>query len=31
MATEAINPPLVQLPPGALAANFGTFITEITP
>lgn len=31
MASEAINPPLVQLPPGALAANFGTFITEITP
>jgi len=31
MATEAINPPLVQLPPGALAANFGTFVTEITP
>jgi len=31
MATEAINPPLVQLPPGALAANFGTFITEVTP
>ena len=31
MATEAINPPLVQLPAGALASNFGTFITEITP
>ena len=31
MASEAINPPLVQLPPGVLAANFGTFITEITP
>jgi len=31
IATEAINPPLVQLPPGVLAANFGTFVTEITP
>lgn len=31
MATEAINPPLVQLPPGVLAANFGTFIAEVTP
>jgi len=34
MATESINPPLppeTQLPPGALAANFGTFITEVKP
>ena len=34
MATEAINPPLppeTQLPPGALLANFGTFITEVQP
>jgi len=34
MATESINPPLpaeTQLPPGALLANFGTFITEIKP
>jgi hypothetical protein len=33
-ATESINPPLAaetQLPPGALLANFGTFITEIVP
>lgn len=34
MATESINPPLppeTHLPPGALAANFGTFITEVKP
>jgi len=34
LATESINPPLppeTQLPPGALAANFGTFITEVKP
>ncbi len=34
MATESINPPLppeTQLPPGALAANFGTFIAEVKP
>ena len=31
MATQAINPPLAQFPPGVLAANFGTFITEVTP
>jgi len=31
MATESINPPLVHLPPGALAANFGTFIAEVKP
>ena len=34
MATEAINPPLppeTQLPPGALLANFGTFVTEVQP
>jgi hypothetical protein len=31
MATEAINPPLVSLPPGVLAANWGTFISEVTP
>ena len=31
MATEAINPPLVSLPPGVLAANWGTFIAAVTP
>ena len=31
MATEAINPPLTSLPPGVLAANFGTFIAAVTP
>jgi hypothetical protein len=31
MATQAINPPLAQFPPGVLAANFGTFIAEVTP
>jgi hypothetical protein len=31
MATEAINPPLIALPPGVLAANWGTFIAAITP
>jgi hypothetical protein len=34
MATESINPPLppeTLLPPGALLANFGTFIAELTP
>ena len=34
LAIESINPPLrpeTQLPPGALAANFGTFITEVKP
>jgi hypothetical protein len=34
MATESINPPLppeTQLSPGVLAANFGTFITEVKP
>jgi catechol 2,3-dioxygenase-like lactoylglutathione lyase family enzyme len=34
LATESINPPLppeTQLPPGVLAANFGTFITEVKP
>jgi len=31
MATEAINPPLIALPPGVLAANWGTFIAAVTP
>jgi hypothetical protein len=31
MATEAINPPLISLPPGVLAANWGTFIAAVTP
>jgi hypothetical protein len=31
MATEAINPPLATFPPGALAANWGTFIAAVTP
>ncbi|HKW27346.1 MAG TPA: hypothetical protein VJN48_16295 [Terriglobales bacterium] len=34
MATESINPPVPpenELPPGALLANFGTFLTEVTP
>ncbi len=31
LATEAINPPLAQFPPGVLAANWGTFITRIHP
>ena len=31
MATEAINPPLVAFPPGVLAANWGTFIAQVTP
>ena len=31
MATEAINPPLAQFPPGVLAANWGTFIAEVAP
>jgi len=31
MATEAINPPLLSLPPGVLAANWGTFIAAVTP
>lgn len=31
MATEAINPPLVQFLPGELAANWGTFISMIQP
>jgi hypothetical protein len=31
MATEAINPPLISLPPGVLAANWGTFIATVTP
>ena len=31
MATEAINPPLMSLPPGVLAANWGTFIAAVTP
>jgi len=34
LATESINPalpPETQLPPGALLANFGTFITEVKP
>jgi hypothetical protein len=29
MGNEAILPPLVQLPPGVLFANWGTFITEV--
>ena len=31
MATEAINPPLIALPPGVLAANWGTFIAAVAP
>jgi hypothetical protein len=31
LATEAINPPLAEFPPGVLAANWGTFITRINP
>jgi len=31
MATEAINPPLIELPPGVLAANWGTIIAAVTP
>jgi hypothetical protein len=31
MATEVINPPLISLPPGVLAANWGTFIAKVKP
>jgi hypothetical protein len=31
MATEAINPPLAQFPPGVLVANWGTFIAPVAP